>query len=149
MKIKSCPQSPVRKTENYSLELPYETSVFDILPYCIDHLRLFTGHTKEELVLTDKDITLDYERGYYDAVELVAQFTTLESDANWAVRAAAYEKRLKAYVEWYEQNEDEINDELAARELAKHDENIKRTQEKLAKLSAELARNHRKLASLT
>jgi hypothetical protein len=81
MKIKTRPKLVPRKDMTHRVEIPYDVIVFEILDRCICELAC-QGYEKKELVLlSDHDIKLSYSHGYYDEVDLIAEFTTLEADS--------------------------------------------------------------------
>jgi hypothetical protein len=148
VKLKGKPAEIKRKSVNHEVELPYDVIVFDIVPHCIKQLVL-EGYTEDELdILHNHDIKLDYKRGYYDAVDLTANFTLPESDQMWNRRRDAYNKRMEEYNTWCEENKDEIAEELAQREAQQKVNEALRLQREVDKLSAKLASNQQKLSRL-
>lgn len=149
MKLKSKPKAPERKDVNHRIELPYDVVVFDILPHCVKYLTEILDYTEGELTLLDEhDLQLDYSRGYYDEVDLYVNFTTLESLNSFSKRVAAYDKKMDDYNLWLTENADEIAEEIAERERKQKVDFRNKTQAKVDKLAAQLAREHAKLSTL-
>lgn len=148
MKLKSKPKAPERKEIRQQVGLQYDIVVFDIVMECFNHMTQ-QGYTAEEAkLLSDRDITLDYNRGYYDEVELVATFNTTESDESWYKRVAAYDQRMEEYNTWLTENADDIAVEIAAREVQQKIDFRVKTQAKVDKLADQLAREHKRLKTL-
>ena len=148
MKLKSQPRLPFRKEVDHRVDLPYDCIVFDIVSHCVKQLVL-EGYTPAELtLLSDHDIKLDYSRGYYDDVDLIANFTTLESDESWNRREQAYIKRMDDYDLWLVENADAIAVEIAERERQQKINFRNKTQAKVDKLADQLAAEHKKLSAL-
>jgi hypothetical protein len=145
MKIKGRPTLPPRKDVNHTVELPYGTSVFDILEHCVRHL-IGLGYTASEVQwLSDHDLTISYSHGYYDEVSLNVEFTTLECEADWIRRQSAYETRLAEYNRWYTENEAEIKLELERRKREEKLAIAKDLEAEVARLTTVLAQKQQQL----
>lgn len=98
-----------------------------------EDLQLYPLDARIELKEIDERYSYD-DTTYY---EVTVEYSEPESDEAFVKRMAQYEKRLKAYVEWYEENKDAIKEKPEEEKQIKEDlkrKEIKELEKKLQKL---------------
>ena len=80
-------------------------------------------------------IEMGWDRGYE---HLVVCYSYVESDEEFAKRMDSYKRRLATYEEWYEENKEAIEAELADRAAKKQAKEEKAKARKIAALEKEL-----------
>lgn len=118
MKIKSRPKKPVRKDsveKNMWLDAGYDQTVADLLD------RIPPGVAYENVTLC-----------FYEAGEI--NWSSPETDEEFAIRMKAYETKLANYEKWLTENKDAIEKELVQREEEKKEKQAKKVEELKRKL---------------
>ena len=84
----------------------------------------------------------------YDGESVIGVLRIPVSTKEYADMVVKHEAKLKAYNKWYAANKDEIEVELAVREVQKREQETAKAQKEVDRLGKLLAKNHEKLKTL-
>ena len=148
MKIRIKPKAPKHIHRGYTLPV-YGETLYNIQRQFVRLLMYSHQYAPDEAEDFASYDAIRVETEWdYDSEILVAEIHIPISEKEYGDMVVKYKAQLKSYNKWYEENKDEIEEEVALREVQKRERETIKAQKEVDRLGKLLTKNHAKLKAM-